>query len=136
MTDKLLVLAPRLLFAAGAGALTAGIVRHAGGEDTAASSRRGGPAGGPPGPAPPGGPGDLPQRRRGTRRRADPAPVRPGPPPPHRVGIARAPSMGRLLGVPAAVAVGGAAGRIPDGAWIEPDGRAGTVRILDERPVR
>ncbi|MEU8799827.1 PEP/pyruvate-binding domain-containing protein [Spirillospora sp. NPDC048819] len=43
---------------------------------------------------------------------------------------------GRLLGVPTAVAVAGAAGRIPDGAWIELDGRAGTVRVLDERPVR
>ncbi|TDC12441.1 phosphoenolpyruvate synthase [Actinomadura bangladeshensis] len=40
---------------------------------------------------------------------------------------------GRLLGVPAAVAVGGAVDRIPDGAWIELDGRAGTVRILDDR---
>ncbi|TDC81126.1 PEP/pyruvate-binding domain-containing protein [Actinomadura sp. 7K507] len=40
---------------------------------------------------------------------------------------------GRLLGVPAAVAVGGATGRIPDGAWIELDGRTGTVRLLDER---
>ncbi|WP_396445815.1 PEP/pyruvate-binding domain-containing protein [Actinomadura sp.] len=37
---------------------------------------------------------------------------------------------GRLLGVPAAVAVGGAVARIPDGAWIELDGRAGTVRVL------
>ncbi|MGP4024940.1 PEP/pyruvate-binding domain-containing protein [Actinomadura sp. 3N407] len=43
---------------------------------------------------------------------------------------------GRLLGVPTAVAVGGAVGRIPDGAWIELDGRAGTVRVLDERPAR
>lgn len=43
---------------------------------------------------------------------------------------------GRLLGVPAAVAVGGAVARIPDGAWIELDGRAGTVRILDERARR
>ncbi|WP_344206487.1 PEP/pyruvate-binding domain-containing protein [Actinomadura livida] len=43
---------------------------------------------------------------------------------------------GRLLGVPAAVAVGGAVGRIPDGAWIELDGRAGTVRILDAPPER
>ncbi|WP_243717687.1 PEP-utilizing enzyme [Actinomadura sp. KC345] len=43
---------------------------------------------------------------------------------------------GRLLGVPAAVAVGGAARRIPDGAWIELDGRAGTVRLLDERTAR
>ncbi|MBO2457843.1 PEP/pyruvate-binding domain-containing protein [Actinomadura violacea] len=37
---------------------------------------------------------------------------------------------GRLLGVPTAVAVGGAVARIPDGAWIELDGRSGTVRIL------
>ncbi|WP_245666393.1 PEP-utilizing enzyme, partial [Actinomadura latina] len=40
---------------------------------------------------------------------------------------------GRLLGVPAAVAVGGAVDRIPDGAWIELDGRAGTVRVLTGR---
>ncbi|TDD81247.1 phosphoenolpyruvate synthase [Actinomadura darangshiensis] len=40
---------------------------------------------------------------------------------------------GRLLGVPTAVAVGGAVDRIPDGAWIELDGRAGTVRVLDRR---
>ncbi|QKG26812.1 PEP/pyruvate-binding domain-containing protein [Actinomadura verrucosospora] len=37
---------------------------------------------------------------------------------------------GRLLGVPTAVAVGGAVARIPDGAWIELDGRSGTIRIL------
>ncbi|WP_433137807.1 PEP/pyruvate-binding domain-containing protein [Actinomadura nitritigenes] len=37
---------------------------------------------------------------------------------------------GRLLGVPTAVAVGGAVARIPDGAWIELDGRSGTVRVL------
>ncbi|WP_301177548.1 PEP-utilizing enzyme, partial [Actinomadura geliboluensis] len=43
---------------------------------------------------------------------------------------------GRLLGVPAAVAVGGAVARIPDGAWIELDGRAGTVRVLDGRARR
>ncbi|MCQ0020557.1 PEP-utilizing enzyme [Actinomadura madurae] len=43
---------------------------------------------------------------------------------------------GRLLGVPTAVAVGGAVARIPDGAWIELDGRAGTVRVLDERATR
>ncbi|WP_433468774.1 PEP/pyruvate-binding domain-containing protein [Spirillospora sp. CA-128828] len=43
---------------------------------------------------------------------------------------------GRLLGVPTAVAVGGAVDRIPDGAWIELDGRAGTVRVLDGRATR
>ncbi|MEO3823795.1 PEP/pyruvate-binding domain-containing protein [Actinomadura sp. B10D3] len=43
---------------------------------------------------------------------------------------------GRLLGVPTAVAVGGAVARIPDGAWIELDGRAGTVRVMDERATR
>ncbi|HLV73168.1 MAG TPA: PEP/pyruvate-binding domain-containing protein [Vulgatibacteraceae bacterium] len=43
---------------------------------------------------------------------------------------------GRLLGVPAAVSVAGATGRIPDGAWIELDGRAGTVRVLEAPPSR
>ncbi|XRQ02351.1 PEP/pyruvate-binding domain-containing protein [Actinomadura welshii] len=43
---------------------------------------------------------------------------------------------GRLLGVPSAVAVGGAGARVPDGAWIELDGNAGTVRILDAPPER
>lgn len=37
---------------------------------------------------------------------------------------------GRLLGVPTVVAVPGATSRIPDGALIELDGGAGTVRIL------
>ena len=39
---------------------------------------------------------------------------------------------GRLLGVPTVVAVPGATSRIPDGALIELDGTAGTVRILTE----
>jgi rifampicin phosphotransferase len=39
---------------------------------------------------------------------------------------------GRLLGVPTVVAVAGATTRIPDGAWVELDGAAGTVRILEE----
>ncbi|MEY9854838.1 phosphohistidine swiveling domain-containing protein [Catenulispora sp. GAS73] len=39
---------------------------------------------------------------------------------------------GRLLGVPTVVAVEGATARIPDGALIELDGAAGTVRILAE----
>ncbi|MGI5185659.1 PEP/pyruvate-binding domain-containing protein [Dactylosporangium sp. CA-152071] len=39
---------------------------------------------------------------------------------------------GRLLGVPTVVAVPGATGRIPDGALIELDGTAGTVRIIAE----
>jgi rifampicin phosphotransferase len=37
---------------------------------------------------------------------------------------------GRLLGVPTVVAVPGATSRIPDGALVELDGSAGTVRIL------
>lgn len=37
---------------------------------------------------------------------------------------------GRLLGVPTVVAVPGATTAIPDGAWIELDGAAGTVRLL------
>ncbi|MFF7586378.1 PEP/pyruvate-binding domain-containing protein [Kitasatospora purpeofusca] len=37
---------------------------------------------------------------------------------------------GRLLGVPTVVAVPGAVTAIPDGAWIEIDGAAGTVRLL------
>ncbi|MFC3980469.1 PEP/pyruvate-binding domain-containing protein [Streptosporangium jomthongense] len=41
---------------------------------------------------------------------------------------------GRLLGVPTVVAVAGATTRIPDGALIELDGAAGTVRVLDEAP--
>jgi pyruvate,water dikinase len=40
---------------------------------------------------------------------------------------------GRLLGVPTVVAVPGATTRIPDGALIELDGAAGTVRILSEQ---
>ncbi|MEV4514717.1 PEP/pyruvate-binding domain-containing protein [Dactylosporangium sp. NPDC049525] len=40
---------------------------------------------------------------------------------------------GRLLGVPTVVAVHGATTRIPDGALIELDGTAGTVRILPEQ---
>lgn len=40
---------------------------------------------------------------------------------------------GRLLGVPTVVAVSGATSRIPDGALIELDGGAGTVRILAEQ---
>jgi rifampicin phosphotransferase len=39
---------------------------------------------------------------------------------------------GRLLGVPTVVAVPGATTRIPDGAMVELDGAAGTVRILEE----
>lgn len=39
---------------------------------------------------------------------------------------------GRLLGVPTVVAVDGATTRIPDGALVELDGAAGTVRILAE----
>lgn len=39
---------------------------------------------------------------------------------------------GRLLGVPTVVAVDGATTRIPDGALVELDGTAGTVRILAE----
>jgi pyruvate,water dikinase len=44
---------------------------------------------------------------------------------------------GRLLGVPTVVAVPGATGAIPDGAWIEIDGTAGTVRLLapSEQPA-
>ncbi|HEX4705125.1 MAG TPA: PEP-utilizing enzyme, partial [Pseudonocardiaceae bacterium] len=38
---------------------------------------------------------------------------------------------GRLLGVPTVVAVRDAISRIPDGAWVELDGSAGTVRVLD-----
>jgi pyruvate,water dikinase len=41
---------------------------------------------------------------------------------------------GRLLGVPTVVAVAGATDRIPDGALIELDGTAGTVRILQADP--
>jgi phosphohistidine swiveling domain-containing protein len=41
---------------------------------------------------------------------------------------------GRLLGVPTVVSVPGATTRIPDGAWIELDGSAGTVRILEAEP--
>jgi pyruvate,water dikinase len=41
---------------------------------------------------------------------------------------------GRLLGVPTVVAVPGATTLIPDGAWVELDGAAGTVRILEETP--
>lgn len=40
---------------------------------------------------------------------------------------------GRLLGVPTVVAVAGATTRIPDGALVELDGEAGTVRILAEK---
>src|SRR5260221_10509222 len=40
---------------------------------------------------------------------------------------------GRLLGVPTVVAVAGATTRIPDGALVELDGGAGTVRILASR---
>ncbi|MBO3749901.1 hypothetical protein J5X84_27795 [Streptosporangiaceae bacterium NEAU-GS5] len=38
---------------------------------------------------------------------------------------------GRLLGVPTVVALTGATTHIPDGAWIELDGGAGTVRVLE-----
>ncbi|MEO6504329.1 MAG: PEP/pyruvate-binding domain-containing protein [Jatrophihabitantaceae bacterium] len=41
---------------------------------------------------------------------------------------------GRLLGIPTVVAVAEATTRIPDGALIEVDGAAGTVRILDTEP--
>lgn len=37
---------------------------------------------------------------------------------------------GRLLGIPTVVAVPGATTLIPDGAWLEIDGDAGTVRLL------
>lgn len=37
---------------------------------------------------------------------------------------------GRLLGIPTVVAVRGATREIPDGAWVEIDGDAGTVRLL------
>lgn len=39
---------------------------------------------------------------------------------------------GRLLGIPAVVAVRDATNRITDGAWLELDGAAGTVRLLDD----
>ncbi|MFG2296176.1 PEP/pyruvate-binding domain-containing protein [Streptomyces sp. NPDC048603] len=39
---------------------------------------------------------------------------------------------GRLLGVPTVVAVPDATKAVPDGAWIEIDGNAGTVRLLPE----
>ena len=44
---------------------------------------------------------------------------------------------GRLLGIPTVVAVPGATTAIPDGAWIEIDGTAGTVRLLppSEQPA-
>ncbi|MFF1873757.1 PEP/pyruvate-binding domain-containing protein [Kitasatospora herbaricolor] len=44
---------------------------------------------------------------------------------------------GRLLGIPTVVAVPGATTGIPDGAWIEIDGTAGTVRLLppSEQPA-
>ncbi|HEY1573868.1 MAG TPA: PEP/pyruvate-binding domain-containing protein [Pseudonocardiaceae bacterium] len=38
---------------------------------------------------------------------------------------------GRQLGVPTVVAVPAATSRIPDGAWVELDGSAGTVRLLN-----
>ncbi|WP_431682745.1 PEP/pyruvate-binding domain-containing protein [Kitasatospora sp. KL5] len=38
---------------------------------------------------------------------------------------------GRLLGVPTVVAVPGATARIADGAWVELDGGAGTVRLVE-----
>ncbi|MGX7825823.1 PEP/pyruvate-binding domain-containing protein [Actinokineospora sp. 24-640] len=38
---------------------------------------------------------------------------------------------GRLLGVPTVVAVREATTRIPDGAWVELDGAAGTVRLIE-----
>jgi len=38
---------------------------------------------------------------------------------------------GRLLGIPTVVAVHDATSRIPDGAWVELDGSAGTIRVLD-----
>lgn len=38
---------------------------------------------------------------------------------------------GRLLGIPTVVAVSGATSLIPDGALVEVDGAAGTVRVLD-----
>ena len=41
---------------------------------------------------------------------------------------------GRLLGIPTVVSVPGATTRIPDGALIEVDGSAGTVRILEGTP--
>ncbi|MER5866259.1 PEP/pyruvate-binding domain-containing protein [Kitasatospora sp. NPDC002040] len=42
---------------------------------------------------------------------------------------------GRLLGIPTVVAVPGALTAIPDGAWVELDGDAGTVRLLSETEI-
>ncbi len=42
---------------------------------------------------------------------------------------------GRLLGIPTVVAVSRALTEIPDGAWVELDGDAGTVRLLSEAEV-
>jgi phosphohistidine swiveling domain-containing protein len=42
---------------------------------------------------------------------------------------------GRLLGIPTVVAVPGATTLISDGAWLEIDGAAGTVRILQPGPA-
>ncbi|MEV4761485.1 PEP/pyruvate-binding domain-containing protein [Micromonospora chokoriensis] len=42
---------------------------------------------------------------------------------------------GRLLGIPTVVAVAGASTRIPDGALVELDGAAGTVRLISAEPV-
>jgi phosphohistidine swiveling domain-containing protein len=42
---------------------------------------------------------------------------------------------GRLLGIPTVVAVPGAMRAIPDGAWVELDGDAGTIRLLSPAEV-
>jgi pyruvate,water dikinase len=42
---------------------------------------------------------------------------------------------GRLLGIPTVVAVAGATALIPDGALVELDGDAGTVRLLDDSDI-
>jgi rifampicin phosphotransferase len=43
---------------------------------------------------------------------------------------------GRLLGIPAVVAVRDATTHIADDDWLEIDGTAGTVRVLTEKEAR